>query len=170
MIINAIKKCYHFTHDIAFDLIKFNPFIPSEKNGKEVKIGHISTEHLSNPKLDDELVNSLRLHGIHVEDFTINTEEYKDYLKESNYPDTYFGGGKDEKRNFTEKTLEHYVSTKFMDLKDDSLFVDMAACDSPFYKIVKKKYNLKKSYQQDLIFEKGVNGDKIGGFGHELPF
>ncbi len=170
MVLNLLKKGYHLTHDMAFDTLKWNPLFPNEKNGKAIKYGHISTEHLDHPELDDQLVESLVSSGIPVEDFEIDIPEYHKYLKASNYPDSYFGGGKDETRNFTEKTLEHYVSTKFMQLDSDSLFVDMAACDSPFYQIIKKKFGLQQSFQQDLIYEKGINGNQIGGYGHELPF
>ncbi len=170
MLYNLVKKGYHFTHDTAFDSLKWNPFFAKKKNNKAVKYGHVSVEHLENPKLDDELVEHLQSAGIAVDDFEINIPEYQSYVKESNYPDSYFGGGKDEKQNFVEKTLEHYVSTKFMDLKEDAVFIDMAACTSPFYQIIQKKYGVKTAYQQDLIYEKGINGHQIGGYGHELPF
>ncbi len=164
------KAAYHSAHDLAFDLIRWNPLIPKERNGKPVKFGHVSTEHLDDPRLDDRLVDALEAVGVAVREYAIDIEGYRQYLRDVRYPHDYFGGGFDPRSNFTEKTLEHYVSTQFMSLAADSLFVDMAACTSPFYEIVEEKYGVRKSYQQDLIYPRGLSGKKIGGFGHELPF
>lgn len=167
---SIVKALYHWTHDTLFNTLDRNPFFPSEYNDKKVKIGHISTEHLEDSKLDDILVQTLQAFNIPVENFEINIDGYHSYMESSKYSDSYFGGGKDPKRNFTEKTLEHYVSTKFMNLYPNARFIDIAACDSPFYKIIKDKYKMSESYQQDLVYPKGLKNDKIGGFGHELPF
>jgi SAM-dependent methyltransferase len=170
MLKSILRKTYHLTHDALFNTLGWNPFFPSKFNGKPIKTGHVSTEHLASPSLDDQLVSSLKASGIKVEDFNIDIAGYQSYMNRNPYSDDYFGGGKDPKRNFTEKTLEHYVSTHFMNLDSDSRFIDIAACDSPFYQIIKKEYGVKESYQQDLVYQKGLKGDKIGGFGHELPF
>ena len=50
----------------------------------------------------------------------------------------------------------------------ETVFVDIAACTSPFYQIVRKLYGTPHTYQQDLIFPKGLHGDRIGGWAHEL--
>ncbi len=167
---DLLKTVYHSTHDLAFGLLPYNPLFAKVKNGKAVKYGHVSTEHLDDPRLDDQLVESLRAQGIAVAEFDIDIPAYAAYLARADYPDDYFGGGRDPRRNFTEKTLEHYVSTKFMSLNPESLFVDMAACTSPFYEIIERQYGVAQSYQQDLVYAPGQHGRQIGGYGHELPF
>ena len=156
-------------HDLINSTSWMNPFLKETFNGKEILKGHISDEHLENPAFDEELAEYFRSVGIEVKPFIIEKEEYFDYLKKAEYPKGYYGGGEDPDQNFTEKTLEHFVSTKFLNLNPDSVFIDIAACNSPFYEIVKRIYNVREAYQQDLIFPKGLNGDKIGGFASEIP-
>ncbi len=170
MLRKAVKPIYHFVHDTLFDTIDYNPFFKKKHQGQKIRKGHISAEHLQDKSLDDQLCEDLVKSGIPVHDYSINVQAYKDYLKEVNYPISYYGGGKDPKQNFTEKTLEHFVSTDFINFNPETVFVDIAACTSPFYQIVRKLYGATKTYQQDLVYPKGFNGDKIGGFGHELPF
>ena len=164
-----LKPFYKITHDFLFDSIDYNPFVRFNNNGKKIRRGHISIEHLQNPKLDEELAENLRNSNIPVKEYSINKAAYEAYLKEADYPETYYGGGLDAKQNFTEKTLEHFVSLDFLNLSEGKTFIDIAACTSPFYTIVKENYNLANAYQQDLIFKKGLNGDKIGGYASEIP-
>ena len=60
------------------------------------------------------------------------------------------------------------MSTEFIEFGPDTVFVDIAACTSPFHQIVRQQFGCKQTYQQDLIFPKGIHGDKIGGWAHEL--
>jgi len=169
MIKQIVRPIYKGVHSLLFNTIDANPMFVKKENGKEVKKGHISLEHLNDPRLDDKLVSDLKAAGISVNAHNIKIEEYHTYLWKANYPETYYGGGLDPNQNFTEKSLEHYVSTEFIDFKPDTVFIDVAACTSPFYTIVRELYGCKTTYQQDLIFDKGLKGDKIGGYGHEIP-
>jgi len=49
------------------------------------------------------------------------------------------------------------------------VFIDIAAAVSPFYKVVKKIYPEAAVYQQDLLYENGINGIKVGGNAVHLP-
>ena len=138
------------------------------RNGKSVKYGHISGEHLQQPDLDDLLVEQLQSLGLKVYEHHINVEAYWQYRSNTQYPADYYGGGLDPKANFTEKTLEHYVSTELLDFKPQHTFVDIAACTSPFAAIVKEKYGLQKIYQQDLVYPLGMHGNRIGGMAHQI--
>lgn len=164
-----IKFFYRFLHDLIFSTIDINPFFKKTFNGKSILKSHISLEHLKDPSLDDRLLKELRDHHIKTSLFSISHNEYKDYLREAGYPEWYYGGGKNEKENFVEKTLEHFVSTKFLNLNPDSVFIDIAACNSPFSDIIKKMFGVKDVYQQDLIYPAGIRGNKIGGYASEIP-
>lgn len=156
-----IRFAYTVLHKILFQIIvTLRP---------KVKRGHISGEHLDNLELDVKIAEEFNRIGIAVHDISVHTKDYQEYIKNTNYPLSYYGGGKDHRQNFTEKTLEHFVSFRFMDLNPDSVFIDVAACTSPFYQIVKEKYKLTKSYQQDLVFKKGLHADKIGGYASDIP-
>lgn len=162
-----IKPIYRLTHDFLFAFALANPFFKQHHNHKKVVKGFIGDEHLSNPELDKKLVEQLQADGITVKHHTINIDAYHNYLKKADYPVTYYGGGFDSQNNFTEKTLEHFVTTEFISFKPETVFLDVAACTSPFYLITRKLFGVQKSYQQDLIYPKGIHGDKIGGYGHE---
>lgn len=168
MIKQLVRPVYKYSHDLLYRTSSWNPFFRREFGGKPVLKGHISVEHLDHPELDDQLVESLKSSGIRVKPYSIDVQGYHQYLDKVQYPESYYGGGKDPEQNFTEKTLEHYVSTDFIHFEPETVFVDVAACTSPFYTIVRRLYGCKETYQQDLIFPKGLNGDKIGGYASEL--
>jgi SAM-dependent methyltransferase len=160
--LKIVRLIYHVLHKLLFWLI-------SRINNK-VKRGHISKEHLQYADLDKKLCNNLTESGLTVKEYSIDVSAYKNYIQNTNYPVSYYGGGMDPKQNFTEKTLEHFVSFDFLNLNEKSVFIDIAACTSPFYTIVREKYSLESAYQQDLVYEKGLHGDKIGGYASEIPF
>ena len=136
--------------------------------GKAVKAGHISDEHLENPELDTALEEGFKAIGVKVHTYEIDATAYQDYLKLADYPADYYGGGLDPRQNFTEKTLEHFVSLDFLQLGKESTFIDIAACTSPFSGILREKMGVAHTFQQDLIYPKGIHGNKIGGWAHEL--
>lgn len=168
MIKQLIYPFYRLSHDILFATRRWNPWFPHMRAGKSVGVGHISDEHLENPELDIALAKAFQAQGISVNTYSIDKKAYEEYVKQANYPSDYYGGGLNPEDNFTEKTLEHYVSLQFLQLDEQSTFVDIAACTSPFYQIVRSLYGVKETYQQDLIYRKGIHGDKIGGWAHEM--
>lgn len=168
MLKDLIRPIYHFSHDFLFRTHALNPFFPKMHGGYPILEGHISDEHLEDEALEKVLAEGLEKVGVHVRSHKINIPAYQQYLQKANYPDSYYGGGKDPEANFTEKTLEHYVSTEFIDFGPETVFVDIAACTSPFFQLVRKLFGVQESYQQDLIYPRGRNGDKIGGYASEL--
>ena len=168
MLKQLIKPIYHFSHDLLFQTRQFNPLFKNKHSGYPVIDGHISDEHLEDPALESLLIEGLAKQGVEVKPYKIHIAEYKRYLEAANYPATYYGGGLDPEQNFTEKTLEHFVSLDFLNLRTNSIFVDVAACTSPFYQIIRRLYGVEKTYNQDLIFEAGLHGDRIGGYAHQL--
>ena len=147
----------------------FHPFFPKKVNGNTIRQGFVSDDHLKNPVLDDQLMLNLEKHGISTGTYTIDIPAYKKYLEEANYPASYYGGGFDPGNNFTEKTLEHFVSLSFLNLNSEKTYIDVAAATSPFSEIIKNKYGLNESYQQDLIYPRGLHDHKIGGYADEIP-
>jgi SAM-dependent methyltransferase len=166
---SLLKPVYNAAHDLLFDRMEYHPFFPKKVNGKKIRQGFISDEHLQNPALDDALEIALQQAGIETKKYTIDIPGYYQYVGEANYPASYYGGGFDPKNNFTEKTLEHFVSLSFLNLSSDKTFIDVAAATSPFFDIVKKKYGIKSAYRQDLVYPKGLHDEKIGGYAHEIP-
>ena len=167
MLKSLIKPVYHFTHDALYATSSLNPFFKKSNAGKKVLKGFIGDEHLNNPALDDALETQLASEGIEVKHHTININEYYNYLSTANYPKDYYGGGFDPKNNFTEKTLEHFVTTEIIPFKPDTIYMDVAACTSPFSDIVKNIFGVKTTYKQDLVYPRGMHENKIGGYAHE---
>lgn len=143
------------------------PLIPATYQGYTVGRGHISDEHLDHPELDDVMASEYANMGVPVLPFSIDPAGYQAWLSAADYPASYYGGGKDPGQNFTEKTLEHYVSTQFFSLHESSTFIDIAACTSPFADILARRFGA-TAYRQDLVYPKGIHGNQIGGWGHEL--
>lgn len=168
MIKQLIYPFYRLSHDFLFATRRWNPLFPRNHAGMPVGVGHISDEHLDNPDLDVQLIEAFKAQGIEVSPYRIDIEAYRNYLKKANYPEDYYGGGLNPEDNFTEKTLEHFVSLQFLQLLEDSIFIDIAACTSPFHSIVKSLLGVENTYQQDLIYPKGIHGTKIGGWAHQL--
>ena len=166
---SILKSIYNILHKSMHQNLDYIPIFKKEYNGKKVLKGHISGEHLDNPQLDIELSANLRNSGIKVDVFTIDVDGYKNYIKTTDYPLSYYGGGKDPFQNFIEKSLEHYVSLSFLKLNSSSVFMDIAAATSPFSDIIKQKYNVATSYKQDLIYPFGVDGNTVGGDASHIP-
>ncbi|HRC32824.1 MAG TPA: methyltransferase domain-containing protein [Bacteroidia bacterium] len=166
MIKAIVKPVYNAMHDLLYATSGINPFFKHTHNNKPVVKGFVGDDHLADPTLDDVLEKQLLHANIPVSHFHININGYKDYLQKANYPSDYYGGQPGQ-NNFTEKTLEHFVGTCFIPFTRDMVFMDVAACTSPFSSIAQKVFGVQKVYQQDLIYPKGINGNKIGGYAHE---
>ncbi len=164
-----LRPFYNVAHDLLFDRMDYHPFFRKKRNGQLIRHGFVSDEHLKDPALDEALLIALQDAGISTGTFSIDIPAYQQYLKDSAYPASYYGGGFDPENNFTEKTLEHFVSLSFLNLSAEKVFIDVAAATSPFCSIVKNRYKLKRAYQQDLVYSKGLHGEKIGGYAHEIP-
>lgn len=166
---SIIKNVYNSVHARMHRHIDLLPIFPKKQGDKTILKGHISGEHLENPELDDILVENLRQSGIEVDNFNIDTEGYRQYIQTTEYPISYYGGGKDPAQNFIEKSLEHYVSLSFLQLNPHSTFMDIAAATSPFSEIIKEKTPISISYKQDLIYPKGIQGNQVGGDASHIP-
>ena len=168
MLKSILKPIYHFSHDLLYQTRSINPLFKQRHAGFPILQGHISDEHLEDPALDNLLCEGLEAIGVSVHGHEIDIAAYHHYLKQAQYPESYYGGGHDTEQNFTEKTLEHYVSTGFIDFGPETVFIDVAACTSPFYQVVQRLFGVQEAYQQDLIYPKGLHEDKIGGYASEL--
>ncbi|HNZ26111.1 MAG TPA: hypothetical protein PK385_02470 [Spirochaetota bacterium] len=69
---------------------------------------------------------------------------------------------------YIEKVLEHYLTMKFLDIKKKDTLIDIAALGSPYAKTLKKRLG-NRCFSQDLVYEKGIKKDKIGGDAGFMP-
>ncbi|MBK8845065.1 MAG: hypothetical protein IPO27_00345 [Bacteroidetes bacterium] len=166
MLKQIAEPAYHALHDALYATWHLNPFFKKEHGNKKIMNGFIGDEHLDNPTLDDILFEKLKSQSITCRQHALNKSAYKEYIAATAYPADYYGG-QPGKNNFTEKTLEHYTTFEFIDFEKVSCFVDIAACTSPFAEIVEQKYKVPQVYKQDLVYPRGIKGNKIGGYAHE---
>jgi SAM-dependent methyltransferase len=161
---------YRVIHRFLHRTLPCNPFIPKTIHGKGVQYGFISNEHLAHPELDQQILDDLSDLGIEVGSYQIDLNRYRDYLRQADYPTNYHGGGRLEGKTFEEKSLEHFVSAELLKFTSEDVFIDIASDRSPFHEIVRKLWNPKEVYSQDLSYPTGIHGNRVGGDAGSLPF
>lgn len=114
------------------------------------------------PRIHSEIIKELKKNNFNVADFEIDVTDYRHYIKNAEYHKfpSYYSGGKAS--NFIEKSLEHYLAAKLLNLSKDDVYIDIASRNSPTPEIYHKLYGC-KVYRQDLVFPKGIHGNVIGG-------
>lgn len=100
--------------------------------------------------------------NVKVDPIHVDPDEYNRYLSLANYSPRVYG------HSFAEKSLEHFLSVKYLDLNKDDVCIDIASANSPFPQIVKNIYKC-TVYKQDLCYPLGIDGDKIGGNAAGIP-
>jgi SAM-dependent methyltransferase len=119
-------------------------------------------DHTKDPinNLDTYLALKERLKqaGVGVEDFVLDVADFRQWL--SSYPEinAVYRGMSDV---YIEKCLEHYLSYTHLGLSSRDTFIDIAAAESPFSRVLRHRIGL-DAYRLDLSYPKGVHGRDIG--------
>lgn len=111
------------------------------------------------------LAEALATSGIPVTDFNIDIDEYTNWVALADYANrhpTYFP------RNLPEKSLEHYVAAKLLDLQPGQTYIDIGSRRGAAAEVYGRLYNV-CTFRQDLGFPAGINGDEIGGDAASMP-
>ncbi|MDG6999189.1 MAG: methyltransferase domain-containing protein [Nitrososphaerota archaeon] len=133
--------------------------LPSPKVEGEVPVGDINVQQ----RLRKQLVSE----GLIVKDLAIDIEDFNVYLKRARYDRFryYYNGGKDER--FLEKSLEHYLAAKLLQLNDTDVYIDVANGDSPSPIIYRDVFGC-NAFFQDMYFKK-TTGNVISGNACAMP-
>jgi SAM-dependent methyltransferase len=103
--------------------------------------------------------------GFDLEELTIDPAEYRAYFNAAGYagryPDYY-------SFNLPEKSLEHFLAAKLLQLGPDDVYIDIASEHSPVPDIYTRLFGC-VSYRQDLAYPAGLHGDRIGGDAAAMP-
>lgn len=98
-------------------------------------------------------------------EYNIDIEDYYQYIRDAQYkiryPDYY-------RDNFFEKSFEHYLCYKILRLHKTNNFIDIASEHSPVSEIFSRLTGC-KSFSQDIMYERGIHGNKIGGDASDIP-
>ena len=155
----------------------YNFALHQGKRAKGVLSWHYSYATLRKPKVKSwidptgrqkEIMEALEENGVELVNLYINVPEYRQYVNKAGYHNfpNYFVGGK--AKNFVEKSLEHFLAAKLLNLSSDDTYVDVASSQSPAAEIYHRLYGC-KAYRQDILFTKGMNGNVIGGDAANMP-
>jgi SAM-dependent methyltransferase len=118
---------------------------------------------------NEVIIEELKENGLKIIDFKINVTHYKQYINNAEYHKVQSFYGISGKRNvFSEKSLEHYLAAKLLNLSKNDVYIDIANAYSPAPEIYNKLYGC-KVYKQDLVFRKGIHGNTIGGDAGHMP-
>ena len=123
-----------------------------------------------NPK-KEVIADQLKENRLRVDDFKIDLDEFHQYLEKAQYArfPNYYGGGKGVfKRFLVEKSLEHYLAAKTLQISRNDVYVDVASSNSPAAEVYHKLFGC-ETYRQDIIFPRGIHGNTIGGNACNMP-
>ena len=120
------------------------------------------------PRAHAQVVSRLRKEAYDVREYRIDVDDFRRYLAKAEYSrfPRYCRGGRS--RNFVEKSLEHYLAAKLLDINRDETYIDVANDSSPAPEIYAALYGC-NSYRQDLKFPAGLHGSRIGGSAAAMP-
>ena len=122
----------------------------------DVFIGHVN--HTA-PQVITAIHDDFKKYDIPVNEWYVNAEEYNEYFEKAAYEDLYPNYYKDY---LPEKSFEHFVAFRLLDIHQNEVFIDIASENSPIPEIFSRLTGC-KSYRQDIMYPPGINGDQIGG-------
>ncbi len=102
--------------------------------------------------------------GIPLEEIDVPLAEHQQYVEAAAYSPENYGNYYPLVRG---KSLEHFLSLRYLNLGSDDVLIDIAASISPFADIVRRLYGC-QAYRQDLTYVPGVHGDRIGSNAAQL--
>ena len=122
----------------------------------------------TSPEILNAIHESFSKAGITVSDMKIDVEEYHNWIARAAYPPQCYAEEGYGRHVFSQKTLEHYIACKMLDLIKGDIYLDIASALSPLPDILPRLYGC-QAYRQDLIYPAGINGNVIGSNAAKLP-
>jgi hypothetical protein len=110
-----------------------------------------------NVNLYAQLKDRLMAVGVPVDEVDIDITDFKHWLSDHPAVNNYYQIQDDV---HIEKCLEHYLAHRFLNISKDDLYIDIAACGSPWADILNKQGI--KSYSLDMAYPAGFHGINIG--------
>lgn len=119
--------------------------------------------HVKNP---DDLSD----YTMNFSEYTIDTDKFESYYSAHSYKTIPEYSNSPYEPSVIRKALEHFVSLEItQNLVEGGVLIDIASSHSPFGRIAAEQYEIEKCYKQDLSYEEGVHGDRIGGDAAAMP-
>lgn len=129
-------------------------------NSKEFKNSPVeeSASYLEKKTKIDNILDRFNRLGIPVKYCSIDINDFEVFINKFPKLIEFYSTWGDVKM---EKLLEHYLTTKYLDLNKGDVLIDIAALTSPFINIVLPKFGV-KGYKLDLVYKPGINKNMIG--------
>lgn len=137
----------------------FDSLVQKIRDPKKVGWMDFSTEVM------DRISSKLEELGYPVIPLQIDPEEYRAYFAEADYKGKY---PEYYSFNLPEKSLEHFLAAKMLNLNSQDIYIDIASEHSPVPEIYSRLFGV-KAYRQDLAYREGLHGDTIGGDAANMP-
>lgn len=120
---------------------------------------------LYGPGSEDRLAERLRSVGFDVQPYEVDVADYRRYFAAARYVEAF----PDYYASFrAEKSLEHYLAARLLDLDGQDVYIDIASQHSPAPDIYRRLFGV-TAYRQDLAYPSGLDEDRIGGDAARLP-
>lgn len=117
------------------------------------------------PAAEPRVLETLAGLGVEVRDRRVDVGAFRAFVLEAEYRARYAGY---YTANLVEKALEHFLAKDLLGLGPDDVYVDIASEDSPVPEIYGRLTGC-ETYAQDLAFEAGLHGRRIGGDAAAMP-
>jgi SAM-dependent methyltransferase len=132
-----------------------------------LKCAKVRHDVIYNAETLKQITDQLEARGFRIQPYLVDVEGYREYVKAADYAShNYYQDHLSY--NFPEKSLEHYVAADMLDLQPDETYVDIGNDGSPVPEIYHRLYGV-SAWRQDLIYEKGLHLNTIGGDAAEMP-
>lgn len=114
---------------------------------------------------EDRISQRLRSLGFNVCDLEIDVQDYQRYLAKAHYAEEF---PQYYPFNRHEKSLEHYLAAKLLQLGSQDVYIDVASEHSPAPNIYRRLFGV-EAYRQDLAYPTGFHKGIIGGDAANMP-
>jgi len=120
-----------------------------------------------NATIQADVRQNLEAAGFDMVDFNLDITDLRNYLARARY-DRYPDYCGTDIGRLPEKTLEHYLAAKLLELSPRDVYVDIATSDSPTPEIYNELYGC-TVFRQDLTYPSGIHDNRIGGDAASMP-
>jgi SAM-dependent methyltransferase len=111
------------------------------------------------------IVENAKTRGLEFLPTDIDLGDYRDYFSKAGYATRYLDYYRDNQK---EKSLEHYVALKLLNLHRGDVFIDIASEHSPVPEIYSRLTGA-VTYRQDIMYPEGIHGNCIEGDACSMP-
>jgi SAM-dependent methyltransferase len=116
----------------------------------------------------EAILESLRGLSAEVRPFVIDPSKFQSHVRSFAYPRAYAAGPLSEGGFRENKLLEYFLALEILGIRSGQVIVDVASEYSIFPTVARQLHGA-TVFRQDLIYPRGIHGDRIGGSAASMP-